>query len=314
MQDQKTKKITPPPTWLAFKAQFETILEFLPAHKRIANLLCNTQCMPNIVLFGATGFPLEMIWEHAARKTFGPFTKTECVSDKGLPYTECGYYLELNLAHPDAPKDNAALHDFVQTIVLSRALHSERHILLVREIDQIKRGSLEAFKVFVERHSHNIIFICTTHHISNIDTSFNSRFSLFRLPLPTPEQVREILTFLDVPTAQVKKIKTRNLVRALLAPDDDLIALNYPPLASEFTMTMSIEKIRELSYKLCQMNIGIADIVVDLLNLFKKRGKSDAAISTFIRAAAALDHMLAKTQRGREPIYIELLLQEASLT
>lgn len=308
----------PYPYWTAFQEQatLQTILEFLPIHKRATDFLeaaATSSNAPNIVLFGSHGFPIELLWEHTVRKAFGNFTKTNCVSDKGLPYTECPYYIEINLAHPDAPKDTSSLHDFVQTIVLGRCLHASRHILFMREIDSISRGSLEAFKVFVERHSSNVIFICTTYHISNVDISFNSRFIMLRLPLPTESQVREVLAYLDVPPQIVKKIKTRNLVRALLAPDNELAAFNYPPLATEFTMSMSIERIRELSYKLCQMNIGISDIVLDLLALFRKRGKTDAGVSRFLAAAAALDHMLAKTQRGREPIYIELLLQEASL-
>ena len=85
-----------------------------------------------------------------------------------------------------------------------------------------------------------------------------------------------------------------------------------------------------LSYKCCQYNVSIKDIVQDFLKLIENTTLVEKIISyriakkdyktikdniTFnvIKYGADIDYKLCQTNKGREPIYIEALLCEIML-
>jgi hypothetical protein len=87
-----------------------------------------------------------------------------------------------------------------------------------------------------------------------------------------------------------------------LLVNDDFCNLHYPPLKQFLKSKYSLNDIRQLSYKYCQYNIGIREIVEDFLLIDKKNYKK------IIDIAANLDELLNNTNKCREPMYIEAFL------
>jgi hypothetical protein len=108
----------------------------------------------------------------------------------------------------------------------------------------------------------------------------------------------------------------------------------FPPLY-EFVMTYdakkwNLENIRTLSYKCCQYNLSIRELVQDFLLLIDNTTLLERIVTdripkkhyeemktnvkfNIIKSAADIDYKLCHTNKGREPIYIEALLCEIFL-
>jgi hypothetical protein len=129
--------------------------------------------------------------------------------------------------------------------------------------------------------------------------------------------------------------KPRNIIKALFLSEierhpsstelltKEFIELNYPPFV-EFLRAFNknknnLEDIRALSYKCCQFNISILQIIQDFLRLVdfdnyyvnirdcrddhKNKLKCD-----IIQIGVEIDYLLSQTNKCKEPLYIENLL------
>ena len=79
-------------------------------------------------------------------------------------------------------------------------------------------------------------------------------------------------------------------------------------MQQRFAINMSLIDVRKLAYQLCQYNLTISEVAQDLLRELRRRRRD---IHEFIAKAASIDVMLAK-RGGREPLYMELLILEAT--
>lgn len=137
---------------------------------------------PNVLLHGCSGVSHSGIVESFIGKRFGldlPLQKRYPVWN-GLPYIETDYYIEIDCFHPDFTN---VLLDLLLTISKHKCIHLERHIIFLRNIDYFHRNNSQSLRVLFERFSHNVWFICSTHHINRIEQPLLSRMQLYRIPL-----------------------------------------------------------------------------------------------------------------------------------
>ena len=299
--------------WATFADNFGEAIELMPYHAAVVTQLTRIVGINsnNILLAGPSGFPIDLLWEEAVRRARGPFKHHACTLNN-LPFTESPHFIHIDLGHPDI-KDEGMVVDFIRSLIQSRCIEAARHLVVIREIHKV-RASLQAFKVLVERFASNVCFVCTTHQMSAMDSSLTSRFMTIRVPLPTPKEMLAVWNWIDNKNKVCRTTKTdevfansRNLTRLLLTNASSVA--NYPPLPTQFAMNMSLESVRELAYTVCKYNLSIAEVAEDLL-LELQRRKRD--VYAFIHAAAKIDVYLAKTLKGREPLYMELLILEAT--
>jgi hypothetical protein len=129
--------------------------------------------------------------------------------------------------------------------------------------------------------------------------------------------------------------KPRNIIKAIFISEierhptsseiltKEFVELNFPPFV-EFIKTFNknknnLEDIRGLSYKCCQFNISILQIVQDFLRLVDLGGyylnirDTDADAKNklkceIIKIGTEIDYLLSQTNKCKEPLYIENLL------
>jgi hypothetical protein len=129
--------------------------------------------------------------------------------------------------------------------------------------------------------------------------------------------------------------KPRNIIKAIFISEierhpasseiltKEFVELNFPPFV-EFIKTFNknknnLEDIRGLSYKCCQFNISILQIVQDFLRLVDFGGyylnirDTDADAKNklkceIIKIGTEIDYLLSQTNKCKEPLYIENLL------
>ena len=129
--------------------------------------------------------------------------------------------------------------------------------------------------------------------------------------------------------------KSRNIIKALFISEierhpasseiltKEFVELNFPPFV-EFIKNFNknknnLEDIRGLSYKCCQFNISILQIVQDFLRLVDfenyylniRNTDADAKIKLkceIIQIGTEIDYLLSQTNKCKEPLYIENLL------
>ena len=88
----------------------------------------------------------------------------------------------------------------------------------------------------------------------------------------------------------------------------DFCEFNYPLVKTFFDTKYDLNDIRQLSYKLSQYNLSIADIIRDLIKIYKEMNYNDRKIMDIIDIGADIDYILTISNKGREPIFIENLL------
>jgi hypothetical protein len=319
-----TSNINPFGAWHHFTQNCGAIVkECLPTHQHIIEFLSTFEVseMPNVLLHGHQGFPIDCLWEEAFKIRFNleqPLKRVPQVYAKYVPYNDCHYLIEIDLHHPDINKDIVHVSNFIKTIIQTKCIHMPRHIFVLKHIEMLYDEF--SFRIILERFSQNAIFICTTNHVA-IGNPLSSRFLHIRVPLPSVDEIDTIVKrcsatdFRDPDGAS--SLKSRDLVRALLScslPNTDTRSneYSYPPLSGEFPPNPSIEALRELAYKLCQYNISISDAAQDLICEMRKRKRPGTYIAKFINDASKIDHMFAMSQRGKEPLYMEYLLHAAA--
>ena len=323
--------------WNNFRKNAKKIIyKYLPVHSKIIDLFSSHELssMPNILLYCRSGFPVDVLWEEGLKNIISKnknldvnaITRIENVFEEIIPYNDCHYFIEIDFAHPDISKDNKNISNFLKSIIETRCIHLDRHILVLRNIDNLFKDY--SFRIILERFSKSAIFICTTSRMQ-LDDPLTSRFLSIRVPLPTETEITCIINLLKSDENSFANLNIsnnntitpepvgRDLIKAIfnintkINPDYNNL-YSYPPLPVEFTCKPSIEVLRELAYKICQYNISIADIAIDILHELKKRKKPPAYISDYISNAAKIEHMYACSQKGKEPIYIECLLHAAA--
>lgn len=191
----------------------------------------NISDAPNILLYGAYGFPHQKIIEEFIADKFNvklPIAKRK-PAHTGIPYIETDYYIEIDFFHPDFSSDIHHLTEFLLTICQHRCLHMARHIIVLRNIDFFHRNNSQYIRVLFERFYKNVFFICTTCRINKIEAPIQSRMQMYRVPLVN----RPVLKHTEL-NAFIKK--------------------------------PSFEQCRLLAYKLYQHNIELRMIIRELIN------------------------------------------------
>lgn len=237
------------------------------------------QELPNILLYGSHGQSMVGVIEAAMCERFGTVQRRECVNADKLVYYETSYFFEIDLANPNQPKDMACFAEFVKSIIVHQAIHTQRHILIVYNIE--RAHDRQAFRVLLERFSNSAWFVCTTMRLAALEMPLRSRFMMIRVPCVPCEREHEHNSLFRHTPWLVEFVKQRQ-------PHD-------------------IDSIRAMSFRTFQQGLSLRDVawnVIDALQGKRARGR----LTDFIAAAAALEHRLKCTNGGREPLYHELLL------
>jgi hypothetical protein len=298
--------------WLSFISNFESILEFIPYHANIINILSNElDKLSNILLYSPRGFPLDLIYITAFKKRFGIFKKNPLIWDKDVQYNESPYFFEIDLSLPSQPKDLVKLTELIKHIANSSCIHFHKHIIVIKHIEFIINNNKSFdFRVLFERYSKNVLFICLTHHYSRLETPIKSRFISFRIPLLTTSQIVATFSKLNLHFHPIlQESQCRDLYFALYI---HYLYIHQPssitpqfctykcPNIALLPNNPSIEDIREITHKISINDSSICDITSDLLLHTKNK-------HLFISTAAHIEHLLVNTEFYRKPLYIEYL-------
>lgn len=302
--------------WSIFKNNFKNIIEMDEYYNNLLNLSYKSNI--NMLLYSIYGFPIELFVDEIIKKKFNItyIYKVEYTWNKNIIYYENKNFIEIDLSNPNMSKDFSILNDFLLNIIKLSNIINNKHFIIIKNIDYLSNYFF-AFRILLEKFSKNAYFLCTTYKISKIEAPIKSRFTLFRIPLFTHDNIKKIFENNNIPLHKyLIENKTRNIINAIFIAqveknEPELITYefcnyNYPPLFDFIEKKdYSIENIRQLSYKCCQYNLSISQLTNDLL--LKKNKKN---IHEFIKQACSIDNILVKTNKGREPIYIEALLSQ----
>ena len=312
--------------------------EIIREHERYEMILKKIQLSPNNkLLFTPTGFPIDLYLNLVLLRILNidaPFNNTEHIWEKSIIYVENQHYIEIDLMNPENIKNIEKITPFLLHIISSKNVKMKKHVIVIKHIDLISTLFCE-FRIILEKFSHNVVFISTTHYITRIDAPIKSRFSQFRIPLFTFEEIQTIyrnnlgISMNDY----LVETKPRNIIKALFISEierhpasaelltKEFVELNFPPFV-EFIRAFNknknnLEDIRGLSYKCCQFNISILQIVQDFVRLVdfdyinirdchdKDKNKLKCDI---IKIGTDIDYLLSQTNKCKEPLYIENLL------
>jgi len=293
----------------------------------------------NKLLYTPIGFPIDTFLNIVLVRMLNitaPFNKTEHMWEKNIIYVENQHYIDIDLMNPENMKNIEKITPFLLHIISSKNVKMKKHVIVIKHIDLLSSLFCE-FRIILEKFSHNVVFICTTHYITKIEAPVKSRFSIFRIPLFTFAEIQTIFQdYLQISMNDyLVETKPRNIIKALFLSEierhpsstelltKEFIELNYPPFV-EFLRAFNknknnLEDIRALSYKCCQFNISILQIIQDFLRLVdfdnyyvnirdcrddhKNKLKCD-----IIQIGVEIDYLLSQTNKCKEPLYIENLL------
>lgn len=301
--------------WERFVAQFETGV--LPHHPHLRAKMEALSVgagsdpaadMPNLLFYGAPGFPYMPLWSRVVLGDAGAFLRdpprpTTWGTQK-LPYLMHPRYFLFNLLNPDIPKDGGVLLDFLREILPASNIHQAKHIVVIEHVDVLCTAqNTHVLRVLFERYSKNVWFICTTHRINLMEPPIRSRFLAVRVPLPSESANAAIADALGIP-----RLRTRNttlmLWSAMRGADPDTSAsgtLNYPPLRAFLAQrSHALQDVRDLANTLFKTNIPFRDVLMDLLTL--------RPAAPDVGALADLEHQYHARKRGHDAIYYELAL------
>jgi hypothetical protein len=301
----------------------------------------------NKLLYTPIGFPIDLYLNLLLIKHFNitaPFNKTEHIWEKSIIYVENQYYIDIDLMNPENIKNVEKITTFLLHIICSKNVKMKKHLIVIKHIELLSSLYCD-FRIILEKYSHNVVFISTTHFISRIDAPIKSRFSQFRIPLFTFDEIQNIfVNYLNISMNDyVLETKTRNIIKAIFISEIErhpasseiltkgFVELNFPPFV-DFIKTYNknknnLEEIRNLSYKCCQFNISIQQIIHDFIKLvdyetyylnirYDNLYQSIDNISTIktklkceiIKIGTEIDYILSQTNKCKEPLYIENLL------
>lgn len=270
--------------------------------------------LPNILFYGSVGFPLEymayalmaedakLTRDEAKEPTAtSPPTKKECLWENKLPYYESERFFEIQCRHPDMPKDLSVLCDFMKHILMTRCIHQTKHVFLLRDIEWICQTEYHyTLRVLLERYSHNVVFLATTHGLSKVEPPLLSRFMLVRVPQPgAADRLRLCEAF------GVVEVASKTLVEILYE-----LRVGVPEEKKELEAFLgrrpapSFADVRQCAYRCFQQGLPFARFCGTLIQHSRTVKFKDRLLAEL----AALEHQLVQSTRGREPLYYEKAL------
>lgn len=308
--------------WCKFKKNFGNIINEHKYYKNVLNSIVLTHT--NILIHFVKGFPTDLYIDEIIKNRFNIqdiIYRNKHIWNKNIPYYENQYFFEIDIANPDMPKDYSFLSNFILHIIKTKNIFNQRYFIIIKNIDLLKDYFLE-FRIILEKYSTNVLFLCTTISNSKIDAPIISRFIEYRVPLFTSREIAKIFEKYNL--AYRSKSASRDIIKQIFLADvaihepllitESFCNYNYPPLYDFLkgfdAKKVNLEDIRLLSYKCCQFNISIKELLEDILFYIKTnsiKNKKKLRLEA-IKIAAELDYALSKTNKGREPIYIESFL------
>lgn len=301
-----------PLLWQRFVDLFNVVMKQYPDYHNRANLIAtslDSGC--NVLMFSPVGFPLDLYLNYVATLKHSTFTKKECIFQKQVVYYETQHFIEIDFSHPCNRKLIDVVQTLIMTIVKNTCIHDDYHLIICKNIDFL--DDPHAFRVILERFNKNAKFLCTTTSLSKLEAPIKSRFFVVRIPLFTCEQIHEILSQIGGQhNPHLVKTNCRNLIRCIAIADlqnkeydTSLVATYvYPPIKDFMQKkTHDILVIRDFSNKVCAHGIPFPLFVKDLLLHVPETRKR-----AFVQHSSDLEHKLAQTNGGRQPLYYELLL------
>lgn len=253
------------------------VFALLPGHEALVHALASGEItsMPNVLLHGPRGFPIDLVWEHALwRRFFGTahqarFYRQERTFDRQIVYYETPYFIDVDLSSPLHTRSLDAMPGFVHSIIQHPSIHTQRHIFILRHADRLStRQNRYLFRVLLERFSGSAWFICTTFRLTAIDAPLLSRFWHMRIALPPAETVRAIADLLGARSCPVAPVHARNLARVLVASTGTAGAgtgRRAPPLPSGIPTTA--EEVRSAAQNALVNSVPVADLATHLIDL-----------------------------------------------
>lgn len=301
---------------------YHNVLPSFPHYQNIIRMLSDgsdNADFPNVLLYGCEGFPHTVLWDIAVQQKFGTFTRRTCTWNNLWIYEETPYFFEIDLQHPNQPKDVMTLSDFLKEIMTHPCIHAERHIFVIKYVDTLcTRGFAYMMRVLFERFSKNAWFICTTYKLGAIESPIRSRFTMLRVPLLSCQELCTLLAKSDIEMDDsCKQHNVRNVFVATMLssfpanmlpyPKTDFCKFHAPFIQDTLNATSpSISEIRSLTQKLSVHGFSISQIANDLLYYIKPKDKH-----AFVEKASEIDHTFKSTEGYRKPIYIEWLIHTA---
>ncbi len=333
--------------WEKLEEVFPDIINGNARYKLIlANILLSSN---NKLLYAPIGFPIDLFLNLLLVKILNittPFNKTEHLWDKSIIYVENQYYIDIDLMNPENIKNVEKITSFLLHIISSKNVKMNKHYIVIKHIDLLSKLFCD-FRIILEKFSHNVIFICTTHYITKLEMPIKSRFSTFRIPLFTYDEIKEIYTkYLNISMNDyLTETKTRNIIKALFISEierhpssteiltKEFVEFNFPPFV-DFIKNYNkhknnLDDIRALSYKCCQYNVSILQIIQDFVKLvdygtfyLNIRYTYDIYNVSYkdidilknklkyeiIKIGVDVDYLLSQTNKCKEPLYIENIL------
>jgi hypothetical protein len=335
--------------WDKLEEVFPYIIDNNKRYKIILkNILLSSN---NKLLYTPIGFPIDSFLNTLLIQIFNIkllFNKTEHIWEKSIIYIENQHYIDIDLMNPENIKNIEKITSFLLHIISSKNVKMKKHYIVIKHIDLLSSLFCD-FRIILEKYSHNVIFICTTHYITRLEQPIRSRFSTFRIPLFTFEEIQNIFSnYLNISMNDyLFETKPRNIVKALFISEierhpssseiltKEFVEYNFPPFAEfikEYDKNKNnLDDIRVLSYKCCQYNISILQIIQDFIRLVDlgtyyiniKSESLDKNISELdnninnikknlkceiIKIGCEIDYLLSQTNKCKEPLYIENLL------
>lgn len=296
--------------WNQFYENFHSYLPLLPLHYYTVQSMFNGSIheIQNILLYGVKGFPLEIIAEYAIAKLFScsfPIQKRYPIWNNTIPYIETNYYICLDTEHPEFPKDIQILVEFISQIIKSKPICLDKHIIIIKNLEQIANSnSCYIFRILLERFSSNVIFINTTHNIQYLEQPLLSRMTKYRLPLPTLSQIESIVKLIK-PDFKNSLPNTRNITFVLFHLDHiPVTILHYPPLKDTIHKPLTMMEIRNISYKLYQYRISVADLIQDCISFIQNEDKQ----IEWLLKVSQIEYDSKKNDPNKNCFFLELVL------
>jgi hypothetical protein len=272
-------------TWDKFEEVFPDIINDNEKYRLILKKIMLSS--NNKLLYTPIGFPIDTYLNMILIRILNiitPFNKTEHIWEKSIIYVENQYYMEIDLMNPENIKNVEKITTFLLHIICSKNVKMRKHLIVIKHIDMLS-SLYHDFRIILEKYSHNVEFVCTTHFITKIDAPILSRFNRFRIPLFTFDEIQNVFTnYLNISMNDyLLETKTRNIIKAIFISEIErhpasseiltkgFIEFNFPPFV-DFIKTYNknknnLEEIRALSYKCCQYNISILQITQDFVKL-----------------------------------------------